>query len=533
VVPNAVPVRAGQMAFPQMRIGVGERAPLGIHATTLRVSWLGGVGERMTPFQLTVLPGAVTVRPLQSEIVATQGDRVGVRVQIQSGGGHKRVVFAPGLLPTGVALEPLVWERDGAAFETVTLFLVIDPQARAGDRQRVTVGWSAGDLVQGGSLELRLTVRLRPESRTFSQPVVTPSGTPVGGHAELTISNDGGGRFRGSMRATGPWSYAFRVRAVARSGDGRLSLAAQKTGSVKGTLEPGPRQFEWDEPIFSVDVRDHWPSFRTATMAINKSYEMTGPLGTLLEVFADFMEFVWSAALLSPLPGASALAGLVLVGSEMDKLAGVRIVGPGGLVGLAAAGAGTVLVGPGAVVPLFVGGVLAASSAIRHRKLAEAERVALREVFGDSIPFDRVILTNATGLGGSYFVAPNIDAQILVNLGDKFDDVMRPTTDFPGVPGQVFMHEMTHAWQLARLDSAAPFVWKGVMDQVFRKEAERYGPPGPEWSSFTQEAQANVVEDWFAGRNDHAVVPVPNRRPRSEADPYFPYVANNIRMGHV
>jgi len=329
-------------------------------------------------------------------------------------------------------------------------------------------------------------------------------------------------------------SYAFRVRGVARSANGPWAVAVQKTGAVKGAFEPGASKFEWDEAIESADLRDHWPAFRNASMAISKSYEMTGPLGTLLEVFADFMEFVWSAALLNPvLPGIPALAGLVLVGSEMDKLAGVRVVGPGGLVGVAAAGAGTVLVGPNVVVPLFVGGVLAASAAIEHRPLDEGERMALKAVFGDSIPFERVILTNATGAGGRCFVAPNVDRQIIVNLGDNFRDVNRTTREYP-VPGQLFMHEMTHAWQLARLDTASVYVWNWVLDQIEGSESYQYGPPGPPWySGFGQEAQASLVCEWFAGRDDMAIVRMPGRPAQDERDPYFPYIANNIRMAQL
>lgn len=534
IVPSSVHVGRGARVEARLRIAVDETAPVGVHGTSIWATWYDGREKKSSPLTLTVRPGALVVNALQRSVIARQGERVTLPVQVKSQGGHKRIVFSPTLLPAGVRMDQVVWERDGAAFEQVNLTLVVDPLARPRDRARVVVNWSAGDTEHAGSLEFDLTVQLQPEHRVFAQPVVTPDGSTLGGRVELELHNNGHGRFRGRMFTSGALSYHFRVRAVLRSPDGSRSLVVQKTGAVKGSLDPsGSSRFEWDDPLERDRVRDDWAHWRNAALVISKSYELTGPIGAVMDGFLDVMEFVASSALLNPvIPGAPALAGLVLVGSELNSLTGLRVVGPGGLVGLATAGAATVLVGPGVIIPVFVGGILATAATVRFKPLDATERGIASAVFGDTLPFDRIVKTNLTGVGGRAFVVPNVDQQILVNLGDNFHDVSRPTTQYPQ-PNQLFIHELTHAWQIAHGGRPSEFVWSGVMDQLAGDEAYFYGPPGPSWSSFTNEAQASVVDEWFTGTDFRAVVKMPGRLRQSSNDPYFPYIENHIRLGQA
>ena len=68
------------------------------------------------------------------------------------------------------------------------------------------------------------------------------------------------------------------------------------------------------------------------------------------------------------------------------------------------------------------------------------------------------------------------------------------------------------------------------------KSAYRYGPPGPPFRKFGLEQQPTLVEEWAVGTQGRATVPITGRAMNppvgmQENDPYFAYVANNIRMG--
>src|SRR5262249_10818301 len=121
-----------------------------------------------------------------------------------------------------------------------------------------------------------------------------------------------------------------------------------------------------------------------------------------------------------------------------------------------------------------------------------------------SVPLDRVYLTNMSGERGQEFTVPNIDGDILVNIGNAYDN---PTTYArPGYPigGQVFIHELTHAWQIAHAPFTADVFWEAAKAKVDGESiAYTYGPPGREWHSFGLEQQGSIVDDWFAGSNQH------------------------------
>jgi hypothetical protein len=77
---------------------------------------------------------------------------------------------------------------------------------------------------------------------------------------------------------------------------------------------------------------------------------------------------------------------------------------------------------------------------------------------------------------------------------------------YPSYPiaGQVLIHELTHAWQIEHTDISDGFVpglmCTGIYNQtVLGQAAYHYGRPGPPWSSFNMEAQAAIVDQWFAG----------------------------------
>jgi hypothetical protein len=280
-------------------------------------------------------------------------------------------------------------------------------------------------------------------------------------------------------------------------------------------------------------------------MVVSKSYELEGFFGGLADLVRDVALFIGAAALLNPVvAGGARLVGLIMVGSELAELSGVHVIGPGGLVGLVVAGGASFLFGGGVFVPVFVGGAVASELLVKHRSLAEPEMAPARDfakrVFGDTLPFDRVILTNLSGENGQEFVTPSVDGSILMNMGDGFDN---PTTHVDPrrgfiVEGQIFIHELTHVWQIAHAGIIADYFWRAALDKVGGSASYNYGPPGPVFSSFGLEAQASLVEEWFSGTDFDATMSIPGRSKTNpigmqDNDPYIGYINNNIRLAEA
>lgn len=531
VEPPTIYLPRGETVIAALKVHVDPEEPLGTFpAAGLEVRSFERLQFKSLPFKLTVRPGQVLVKVLQPSLTVFQGDRATCDVEVISRGGYKRLTFTPGNLPVGVRMDAPVLEFYGAFKTIIKLEFPVAPQARPVANKQVTINWSAEDGEHAGTLALFCTVLLRLETRTFSQPIVT--GAPLGGHVNMILQNDGNCRFSGYMRATGLTSYRFRLRAVVRSASGRAAVVAQKTGEVFGTDTPGDRQLDWDEPVSTPFIFNSWPDLRAGAMTVNRSTELTGVLGTFADIMGDLLEFVAAAAVLSPIPGGPALAGLVFLGSELDKLADVRIVGPGGLVGIAVAGGVTFLLGPTMIIPAFVAGTLVGNLAIKHRAMSDAEKAFAGVVFGNSLPTDRIILTNLSNTQGLPLTVPNVDGAILMNMGKGYDN---PMTYTPGnawpVHGQAFIHELTHAWQIAHTPFTSEYFWEAAASHIQGQITYFYSPPGTAWSDLYLEQQASIVDEWFAGISLKRTSPMPGRLPKDENDPYFGYIANNIRLG--
>ncbi len=106
--------------------------------------------------------------------------------------------------------------------------------------------------------------------------------------------------------------------------------------------------------------------------------------------------------------------------------------------------------------------------------------------------------------------------------------------------GQLLIHELTHAWQIEHATLAGGYVpgWlcTGIDEQVLiGSSSYDYGDTRPPWDSMHNEAQAHIVDEWFAGTGQQAPdklppVLVPRPDPRMNPDsPYFVYIENDLR----
>ena len=386
-----------------------------------------------------------------------------------------------------------------------------------------------GYTVEDGIVEL-------PETYHFSQQVLTPSGTALGGTVDLTVQSNGAFQFTGHMHDSGLDSYSFTVRAVLAGAN--VGVAAQRTGSVGGTIGSGSRDFDWDESGNQPLLTANWTDVRACALVLSKSYEDTGALGVIEDAAKAFVGFLVSDVFVGP-----ELALVISLGSEIAEIAKVNIAGPGALTGVVVAAGVAIIWGPSAWVPALVAGVasgLVTDALIQHQPLSQAERqFCVDNVFGDTLPgADQIIKTNLSGPGTNCFTMPNVDGTILMHLGNAYDS---PTTAvFPGtnyaLPGQVFIHEMTHVWQIFHEDFIPASICQALSAKIQGNSAYTYGPPGQAWKDFGTEQQGAIVDQWFGGNwgasgsSPAAGYGFPQK---DHASPFYPYIVNNINMGQV
>jgi hypothetical protein len=367
-----------------------------------------------------------------------------------------------------------------------------------------------------------------PDSVPFTSRIVT--GAALGGEVTITLNRDGSYRFSGFMRATGLPSFSFRIGVVVRSASHQVLVAAQHTGKVFGSDTPGDRQDDWNEvgtdPMQMKLIRNVWPDISAGTMVVSRSSELSGVLGGAVDVVEDIGKFFVVAETLGP-----QLAVCIAIGSELHD-AGVSLPGLGGVVGLVIVGGSVFIMGPSAIVPALLIGVAAGAavdSMVKIRPLRSDEIEFASAVFGDRLDYERVRLTNLSGLGTRPFTTPTADGTILVNIGNAFD---APTQAiFPAYPvaGQILIHELTHVWQIQHASLADGYIpglmCGGILNQAVVANPYQYGPAGQPWSSFNMEAQGAIVDQWFGGTARQ------KGQPMDQNSPYFGYIASNVRLG--
>jgi hypothetical protein len=235
-----------------------------------------------------------------------------------------------------------------------------------------------------------------------------------------------------------------------------------------------------------------------------------------------------------------------VVGEAAELLNLEQLVLPG-MVGILMAGAAAFVFGPVAMFPAFLVGAVATAALIKQRHLTDPEKVFVDRVFRGTLPVDRILLTNLVGLGDRPFTAPGPGGTILVNLGEGYADPINYTGNGGtatglNAPGQLLIHELTHAWQIGNESFTPEYYCRAVSTAVGTvggdMSAYTYGPASGGWRSFGTEQQASIVDDWFAGRDtpdagsrQRAYQPMDEEDQTSNRNPYYRYIRDNIRAG--
>jgi hypothetical protein len=388
---------------------------------------------------------------------------------------------------------------------------------------------------------------------TFDEPIVTDE--PLGGHHTLTVRRDGSWRYRGHFRATGFPSFEVSILTTlgypvevpgAEPAAAQVAFAAK--GEVHGTNEPGDREFAWDQSGQLGILASEWAGVRRSTLQRRVEFD-TDWFG----VAGDVVSFLGQVIVFGSTFGAAGVA-IVLAGEAAEQLHLDGLVLPGTVGILLAAGAAFVF-GPGVLFPVFLVGAAVTAALVKQRHLTAEERQFVDRVFQGTLPMDRVLLTNLVGLGGRPFTAPGPGGAILVNVGEGFDDPVNYTgkggTELgKNAKGQLLIHELTHAWQIANESFTPGYYCRALSTAIGTvggdMSAYQYGPSGPPWGSFGTEQQAAIVDEWFAGSDMPDFVGKVERQrefpPRHDKgpgedpanpkpNPYFRYVRDNIRAG--
>lgn len=361
--------------------------------------------------------------------------------------------------------------------------------------------------------------RLRKvETVSLSRPINTDDDAPIRGHVAMELKSNGDYIFSGHMKATGFPSYHFAVQAFVGSADGTV-IAAQQIGRVFGTDTPGPDERNWSEPGHNDGIVEGWRVLRTSPpLGFKFQAEIDGVLGAAIDVLKFAVSGIIANVFLGP------YGWYVMIGDELIHM-DTQLASPDILAGILVGGGVFLIVGPYGLIPAIVlGAGTAVLADVRHRSLRPDEKDFARKVFGNKIRYDDIVVTNLLGTHNNKFTIPTVGNKILMGLGPAFDE---PTTwsDLKlreyKEPGSVFVHELTHAWQicntsLVRVICNTSNTYDYTSDSNWASRS---------WRSFNSEQQAHIIEDWY-GRNYTALGSTAALR-----DHAYRFVRDNILPG--
>ncbi len=398
-------------------------------------------------------------------------------------------------------------------------------------------------LGSGASLErLRaITHEARPASvRTLMSHFMMPihheghisTDAPLGAFHKVVLRRDGSWEFQGHFRATGFYSYKASLATYLTCDDGTV-IVFSTHGEAYGTNSSGERQFNFNQAGNNPLIYHNWAALRNASLRYELQYDEN-----VFGVFGDALALIVKATAAIYTGGAA--GAMILIGTETIDALNLHELSLPGTVGLFVIGGILWVGGPGALLTAIVAGTAvgaATASLVKQRRLSDEEYDFVDRVFKGTLPRDRILLTNLTGIGERPFTTPGPGNAILVNLGVGYDDPIRYTgygAEAAGdqAPGQLLIHELTHAWQIAQNRFIPGLMCRGILNQVGtlggNMDTYKYGPANKAWSEFNLEQQGSIVDQWFGGNgSQHKSEPMT----QDDINPYWRYVRDNIRTG--
>ncbi len=387
---------------------------------------------------------------------------------------------------------------------------------------------SLRDVAQGAGLEPPISLRdmLRSMTlRTFSAVVTTPDPEALSGNVDLTIRADGRYELKVHMHDSGLSDYSFRLAIILRSASGRLALAFYSRGVAHGTLGAGSRDSDERQTGQLPSIRDNFDDFAAGSFTVHRQYQ-NDLLGWIESAILEIATWVIGYVTMG-VPAAVMIVSATLARTYLD-------VGPPGDIGLAGlilADGAYYLCGATAFIPVFIAGALVSAALFKRRPLSADEIEEARTVFADTVPYDKVVVTNLEGPDGRWVTSIGIDGSIIVGVGSGFDNAVADANR-----RRSFIHEMTHVWQNARNPTLAIVCDSVVnrsreviegMDAVYGIDSDGRQP----WDSLNWEQQAESIEQAYLDRqsrmNDAGEVVTLSLEER----PFEHYIVENILNG--
>lgn len=406
---------------------------------------------------------------------------------------------------------------------------------------------------EGSVRELIKFLMLQPELDLHY--TITSSSTGVGGYVDVTLRRDGTYTIHfylhnGDVR---DFNFTVQVNLVAPNG---MSFVALHSGNVQGSDTVNPRRDDDHTDNGNQDfLVTNWGSIVMGNYpgsCLTYDFQGTGLVASIENLPSTILNLAGGAV-------GFAVGAVLSLSSEL----GFHNLGIGGAFGVLA-GVVVFVAGGGIVFAIVVGVAVGAvvNSEIQQRPMTSEETQFAAQVFGNSLPTDRIILTNMHGLGGRQFTFPGADNNIYLNLGPAFFDPLHyngldgqglkyifhvtvpPPPSPVAYPGEILIHELTHAWQIAHSSFLPGMMCDFVFTQaqVLAEGGMVVYEPGPPDTATEQnpERQAVIVEQWF-GRNlkqDSKGTPESDANGlvildegKGEQDPYFGFIKNHIRVG--
>ena len=275
--------------------------------------------------------------------------------------------------------------------------------------------------------------------RTFGAVVTTPDPEALSGNVDLTIWADGRYELRVHMHDSGLADYSFRLAIILRSQSGTAALAFYSRGVAHGSLGAGSRDSDERQTGRLDSIRDAFDDFAAGSFTVVREYhnDLLGWIeSALLEVATFLIGCVTMGA-----PAALLIYNATFLAERLD----VRLPGELGYVGIILAEGAYYLCGPTVFIPVFIGGALVSAAVLKHRPMSADEINEARTVFADTIPYEKVWITNLEAQDGRWLTTMGIDGSIIVGASSEFDNAVADPNR-----RRIFIHEMTHVWQNVR-----------------------------------------------------------------------------------
>lgn len=349
-----------------------------------------------------------------------------------------------------------------------------------------------------------------------------------GANVEVLLHRDGTVRLKcRTINTSDITSYEYAIKIIVATASGMVVFMVHS--GQRGINNAHTHHETMHNPL----VADHFDAFINSWL--ETSVEYTDSFTATVE---DCLTFIgnWIIGLaIMPNPVA---ALVVFLGTEA-----ISLIGTGSLNAGARLAAGYLwMKGPLGTFFSLASMAIARIGSRRRRLHAEEYDWANTLVFGGSLPPIGDIWLTDTSIGDHAFVWPEPDGSITLNMGaDAFDDPrtrsigMRNALGREVIYGEIFVHELVHAWQIRHSPRNSAFMAQALAEYISHRgslDAYRYeANPQRPFHDYNIEQQASIVSDWYnrhfrGGPHDRLNF---NPAPTPQQDPNWRYIAYDIR----